>query len=65
MTDKHLISISDFANVGPTNAAYPQTYRLKNCFFCSEDATKIALFEVDNIVARRLYCDRHVRGIQK
>lgn len=31
----------------------------------SEDATKIALFEVDNIVARRLYCSKHIRGIKR
>lgn len=61
---KTLISIEEFANTGPINAAYPQTYKLKTCFFCSEDATKIALFDVDNIVARRLYCGRHAKAIK-
>lgn len=65
MTDKHLISISDFANVGPVNQAYPQTYKEKNCFFCDKDATKIALFEIDNVVARRLYCEKHIQRIKK
>ena len=65
MTDKHLISISDFANVGPTNAAYPQTYKLKSCVICSNGATKSALFDMgNNIIAEERYCDRHIRGIK-
>ena len=66
MTDKHLISISDFANTRPVNTAYPQTYRLKTCTLCSEDATKIVLFDNGNdIIIQQRFCDRHIRGIKK
>jgi hypothetical protein len=65
MTDKHLISISDFANVGPTNAAYPQTYKLKLCTYCDRTATKKALYDVDTIIVQERYCSRHARGIKK
>jgi hypothetical protein len=66
MTNKHLISIEDFPNVGPTNAAYPQTYKLKTCTLCSEDATKVVLYDNGNdIIIQQRFCDKHARGIKK
>jgi hypothetical protein len=63
---KTLISISEFPNVGPENTAYAQTYKLKTCTFCSEQATKIALFDNGNdIIIQQRYCDRHAKGIKK
>ncbi len=62
---KTLISIEDFDNVGPANLPYPQTYKLKLCIFCSEQATKIALFDNGNdIIIQRRYCDRHSKRLK-
>jgi hypothetical protein len=64
MTSKTLISISDFANVGPGDTAYPQAYNLKSCTLCSEEATKIVLYSVsDNIIAQERYCDVCIKTI--
>jgi hypothetical protein len=62
---KTLISISDFPNVGPVTT-YPQTYKLKTCTLCSEDATKEALFDNGNdIIIQQRYCDKHIQGIKR
>jgi hypothetical protein len=64
MTDKTLISISDFDNI-PIKNAYSQAYKIKSCTLCSEDATKTALFDNGNdIIIQRRYCSRHVKGIK-
>jgi hypothetical protein len=66
MTSRTLISISDFANVGPEDTVYPPAYKLKSCTLCSEEATKIVLYSVsDNIIAQERYCDRHAKMIKK
>ena len=66
MTTKTLISISDFANVGPVDADYVQTYKIKLCTFCDRVATKTALFDLDNnIIVQERYCDKHSRRLKK
>ncbi len=64
---KTLISIEDFANIRPENASYPfQTYKFKTCILCSEDATKVVLYDNGNdIIIQERFCDRHIRGIKK
>jgi hypothetical protein len=66
MTNRTLISIEEFDNVGPEHTAYPQTYKLKLCTYCNRTATKIALFDNGNdIIIQQRFCDKHIRGIKK
>jgi hypothetical protein len=62
---KRLISISEFNNIAPTDTAYPTTYKVKVCTLCSNEATKIVLYDVDGIILQQRYCDKHIRGIKK
>jgi hypothetical protein len=63
---KTLISISEFDNIPPVKTAYSQTYKLKSCTLCSEEATKIVLYSVsDNIIVQERYCDVCIKKINK
>jgi hypothetical protein len=62
---KHLISIEDFANIGPINRTYSQVYKVKLCTYCDSVATKKALFDLDGIILEQRFCARHIRGIKK
>lgn len=62
---KRLISISNFDNAPPENTIYNQTYKIKLCTFCDRIATKIVLYDLDNIIAQQRYCDRCIKRIKK
>ncbi len=64
MTNRTLISISDFANVGSEDTVYPQAYKLKSCVYCDRVATKTVLYLVSHdIIAQERYCDFHITEI--
>jgi hypothetical protein len=66
LTNRTLISIEDFPNVGPGDTAYPQAYNLKLCMYCNRTATKIALYDNGNdIIVQERYCNRHIGVIKK
>ncbi len=62
---KTLISIETFDNIPPQKTAYSQSYKIKVCTLCSNEATKIVLYDIDGIILQQRYCDRCIKRIKK